>query len=67
MVLFKDKDFREIVDNYDLEKDDINFRKFKNELEKKIQDKRKKNIENTLKERRGIFNKIKKNKSDMNG
>ena len=43
MALLKNKDFRERVDNFDTDKEEtFNFGKIKTELEKEIQNKRKK-------------------------
>ena len=49
-ILLKNKNFREIVDNFDKEEDDeFTFNTFKEELEKTKLKNRKNNIENKIK------------------
>ena len=64
VALLKDKNFREIVDNFDAE-EDINFREYKNELEKEILSKRK--IYKKFNENNRIFEKIKMIKIETKG
>ena len=54
-ILLKNKNFREIVDNFDKEEDDeFTFNTFKEELEKTKLKNRKNNIENKINEKRKI-------------